>query len=210
MWNTSLLLPGIVMAPVTYLFGPQVTLNLLLTVGFAGSAATMYLVLRRWGAGVLAAGLGGALYGFSPAMTGSGIGHYHLVLAMVPPLMIDAILRIVTGRGRAVRNGLWLGLLAAAQLFIAEEALIDTAIAAAVLLLVLAACRPRAVIRNIRPILVGGATAAVTTLVLCGRALWVQFHAAHASGAYNVVSHNGHLTHLYTTRMSSSSRPTRS
>jgi hypothetical protein len=26
----------------------------------------------------------------------------------------------------------------------------------------------------------------------------VQFHAAHASGAYNVVSHHGHLTHLYT------------
>ena len=198
MWNTSLLLPGVVMAPVTYLFGPQVTLNLLLTIGFAGSAAAMYLVLRRWGASVLAAGLGGALYGFSPAMTGSGIGHYHLVLAMVPPLMIDAILRIVTGRGRAVSNGLWLGLLAAAQLFIGEEALIDTAVAAAVLLLVLVACRPRAAIGNIRPILVGGATAAGTALVLCGRALWVQFHSVHASGAYNVVSHNGHLTHLYT------------
>jgi hypothetical protein len=198
MWNTSLLLPGVVMAPVTYVFGPQVSLNLLLTIGFAGSAASMYFVLRRWGASVIAAALGGALYGFSPAMTGSGIGHYHLVLAMVPPLMIDAILRIVTGRGRAMRNGLWLGVLAAAQLFIGEEALIDTAIAAAVLLLVLAACRPRAVLGKLRSIRVGGATAAVTALVLCARALWVQFHAAHASGAYNVVSHHGHLTHLYT------------
>jgi hypothetical protein len=198
MWNTSLLLPGVVMAPVTYLFGSQVTLNLLLTLGFAGSAASMYFVLRRWGASVVAAGLGGALYGFSPAMTGSGIGHYHLVLAMVPPLMIDAILRIVTGRGRPVRNGLWLGALASAQLFIGEEALIDAAIAAAVLLVVLVACRPRAVLGNVRPILVGGGTAAVTALVLSGRALWVQFHSAHASGAYNVVSHHGHLTHLYT------------
>jgi hypothetical protein len=198
MWNTSLLLPGVVMAPVTYLFGAQVSLNLLLTLGFAGSAAAMYFVLRRWGASVLAAGLGGALYGFSPAMTGSGIGHYHLVLAMVPPLMIDAILRIVTGRGRPVRNGLWLGLLASAQLFIGEEALIDTAIAAAVLLLVLAVCRPRSVLGNVRPVLLGGATAAVTALILSGRALWVQFHAAHASGAYNVVSHHGQLTHLYT------------
>jgi hypothetical protein len=198
MWNTSLLLPGVVMAPVTYVFGTQVTLNLLLTLGFAGSAATMYLVLRRWGASVVAAGLGGALYGFSPAMTGSGIGHYHLVLAMLPPLMIDAVLRIVTGRGRPVRNGLWLGLMAAGQLFIGEEALIDTAIAAAVLLLVLVACRPRAVVGNVRQILVGGAAAGVTALVLCGRALWVQFHSAHASGAYNVVSHHGQLTHLYT------------
>jgi hypothetical protein len=198
MWNTSLLLPGVIMSPVTYLFGPQVSLNLLLVLGFAGSAASLYFVLRRWGASIISAGLGGALYGFSPAMTGSGIGHYHLVLAMVPPLMIDAILRIVMGRGRPVRNGLWLGLLAAAQLFIGEEALIDTAIAAAVLLLVLVVCRPRAVAGNLRPILAGGAAAGVTALVLCGRALWVQFHAAHASGAYNVVSHHGRLTHLYT------------
>jgi len=136
MWNTSLLLPGVIMSPITFLFGSQVSLNILLVVAFAGSAASMYFVLRRWGARISSAALGGALYGFSPAMTGSGIGHYHLVLAIVPPLMIDAILRIVTGRGSAVRNGLWLGLLAAAQLFIGEEALIETVIAAAVLVLV--------------------------------------------------------------------------
>jgi hypothetical protein len=35
MWNTSLLLPGVVVAPVTLLFGPQVALTTLLTLGFA-------------------------------------------------------------------------------------------------------------------------------------------------------------------------------
>jgi len=198
MWNTSLLLPGVIVSPVTFLFGPQVALNLLLTVGFAGSAASMYFVLRRWGARISSAAVGGALYGFSPAMTGSGIGHYHLVLAMAPPLMIDAILRIVTGRGRPVRTGLWLGLLAAAQLFIGEEALIDTAIAAGVLLVVLIACRPKEVPGKIKPTLIGGGVAAVTALILCARGLWVQFHGFHSNGAYNVVSHHGQLTHLYT------------
>jgi hypothetical protein len=198
MWNTSLLLPGVVMSPVTFIWGPQVTLNVLLVLGFAGSAATMYLVLRRWGASVSAAGLGGALYGFSPAMTGSGIGHYHLLLAMLPPLIIDAILRLVTGRGSAVRTGLWLGLLASAQLFIGEEALILTGIAGLVLLVILAACRPHAVAAAVRSSLPGFAVAAVTTLVLCGRAFWVQFHGVHSPGAYNVVSHGGQLTHLYT------------
>jgi len=198
MWNTSLLLPGIVMSPITFLFGPQVSLNLLLVLGFAGSAASMYFVLRRWGARISSAALGGALYGFSPAMTGSGIGHYHLVLAMLPPLMIDAILRIVTRRGSPIRNGLLLGALTGAQFFIGEEALIDTAIAALVLLAVLAACRPRDILTGLRPSLVGGGFAAVTALVLAGRALWVQFHGYHSAGAYNVVSHHGQLTHLYT------------
>ena len=48
MWNTSLLLPGVLLSPVTLLAGPQVSLTVLLTLGFAGSAAAMFWVLRRW------------------------------------------------------------------------------------------------------------------------------------------------------------------
>jgi hypothetical protein len=199
MWNTSLLLPSVIMAPVTLLAGPQVSLNLLLVLGFAGSAASLYFVLRRWGASIGAAAVGGALYGFSPAMIQSGIGHYHLVLAMCPPLMIDALLRFVTGRGSAVKNGLWLGVLAAIQLFIGEEALIDTVIAAAILLIILAACYRTAVLGRLRQSLIGLATAAGAALVLCARALWVQFHGVSlGSGAYHVVLHHHHLTQLYT------------
>jgi hypothetical protein len=39
MWNTSLLLPGVLLSPVTLLLGPQVSLTVLTTAGFAGSAA---------------------------------------------------------------------------------------------------------------------------------------------------------------------------
>jgi hypothetical protein len=200
MWNTSLLLPGVVMTPVTLLAGPQVSLNILLFIGLAGSAASMYFVLRRWGASIVPASLGGGLYGFSPAMIGSGIGHYHLVLAMLPPLMIDALLRIVTGRGSAIRNGIWLGVLAAAQLFIGEEALILACIAGGVLLVVLIVCRPKAVLADAKRKLIGLGSAAAVALVLCARALWVQFHGVPLAngGAYNVVLHNGKLTNLYT------------
>jgi hypothetical protein len=200
MWNTSILLPGIVMTPVTLLAGPQVSLNLLLFIGFAGSAASMYFVLRRWGASIFSAFLGGALYGFSPAVVGSGIGHYHLVLAMVPPLMIDALLRILAGRGSPLRNGIWLGVLAAAQLYIGEEALIDTCIAGGVLVFVLICCRPKGVLADVKTKLIGLGSAAVVALILCAWGLWKQFHGVSLSkgGAYNVVQHNGHLTHLYT------------
>ena len=200
MWNTSLLLPGVVLSPVTLLFGPQVALTGLLIIGFAGSAASMLYVLRRWHASPLAAALGGALYGFSPALVNSGIGHYSLVLAMLPPLMIDRVLRLVTGRGRPVRNGIWLGLMAAGQIFISEEALVDTVIAAVLLIIVLALSRRHEVLPRVRPTAIGLGTAAVVGLVLGARGLWVQFHGVSAKGAAatTIISYHGQLTNLGT------------
>jgi hypothetical protein len=200
MWNTSLLLPGIVVAPVTLLFGPQVALTTLLVIGFAGSAASMYYVLRRWDASLMAAALGGVVYGFSPALVYSGIGHYSLVIAIVPPLMLDRLMRIIAGRGSPLRNGIWLGLLASAQLFISEEALVDSVIAAALMLLVLALSRPRQILSTVRPVVIGVGSAAVIALILCARGLWVQFHGVAAKGAAAtvIIQYNGHLTNLGT------------
>jgi len=98
MWNTFMLLPGVLLAPVTLLAGPQVSLTVLMTAGFAGSALAMFAVLRRWGAGVAAAAAGGAVYGFSPALVQSSLGHYDLQFAVLPPLIADAALCLVTGR----------------------------------------------------------------------------------------------------------------
>jgi hypothetical protein len=200
MWNTSLLLPGIVVSPVTFLFGPQAALTTLLVIGFAGSAAAMFYVLRRWGASPVAAALGGFLYGFSPALVNSGIGHYSLVLAMLPPLIIDRVLRLVTRQGSAIRNGLWLGLLTAAQLFISEELLTITVIATAILLLVLAVSRPREVLSRVKPAAMGLATAAGVALVLSARALWVQFHgvATKSAAATVIISYHSKMTNLGT------------
>jgi hypothetical protein len=176
MWNTSLLAPAFLLAPVTLIAGPVASLTVLLTLGFAGSAASMYVVLRRWSASVAAAALGGALFGFMPAMMVAGEDHYHLQFAVLPPLIIDAVLMLVTGRGRPVRTGLWLGLLISLQLFIAEEMLADTVVAGAVIVLVLVLTRPWAVRRRVLPTLAGVGTALALTLLICGRALWVQFH----------------------------------
>ena len=200
MWNTSLLLPGVVLSPITLLSGPQVSLTALLVIGFAGSAASMFYVLRRWQASTLAAALGGALYGFSPALVNSGIGHYSLVLAILPPLMIDRVLRLVTGQGRPVRNGIWLGVMAAGQIFISEEALVDAAIAAVLLLIVLALSKPHEVLPRVRPAAIGLGSAAAVGLVLTARGLWVQFHGVAAKGAAatTIISYHGHMTNLGT------------
>jgi hypothetical protein len=176
MWNTSLLLPGVLLTPVTLLAGPQVSLTVLLTLGFAGSAATMFWVLRRWSVSTWPAALGGAVYGFSPAMAASGIGHYHVQFAVLPPLIIDALLRIMTGRGRPVRTGVWLGVLTAVQLFTGEELLLDTAVAGLVIAVVLILVNTREVAGRAASAAAGLGSAAVAALVLAGYGLWVQFH----------------------------------
>jgi hypothetical protein len=175
MWNTFMLLPGIVLAPVTLACGPQASLTLLLTAGFAGSATAMFAVLRRWQVGVPAAALGAAVYGFSPALLHSAIGHYDLQFAVLPPLIVDAVLRLATGRSSVMRGGLWLGLMATAQLFINEETLFGVAVAAALMLIVIAASRPRDVAGRIGALGGGLGLAACVVAAIAGYPLWVQF-----------------------------------
>ena len=180
MWNTPMLLPGVLLAPLTLLAGPQVSLTVLMTAGFAGSALAMFAVLRRWDASVPAAAVGGLVYGFSPALIQSAQGHYDLQFAVLPPLIVDAVLRLASGRcgaGRraAGRCGAWLGLLMAAQVFITEELLFDSGVAALILLAVLAAARPRAVAARAGDLLAGCCAALAVMSVIAGYPLWEQF-----------------------------------
>jgi hypothetical protein len=175
MWNTFMLLPGALLTPVTLLLGPQTALTVFMTAGFAGSALAMLYVLRRWDVSGPAAVLGGAVYGFSPAVLHSAIGHYDLQFAVLPPLIVHVGLRLATGRAGAVRGGLWLGLLVTAQLFITEEILAVTAIAGFLFAAVLAASRPRAVPAAVRRVAAGLAVAAGVVAVIAGYPLWVQF-----------------------------------
>jgi hypothetical protein len=175
LWNNSILFPAVLLSPVTLLAGPLAGLTVLLTLGYAGSAAAMYFLLRRYGASVLGGTLGGAVFGFSPAMLNSGWDHYGMQFALLTPLMIEAAAAILTGRGNPVLAGVRLGLFAAAQLFTGEEMLVDVAIACLVLLVVLAVSRPRAVPARLGAAAGGLSVAAVLALLLTGYALWTQF-----------------------------------
>jgi hypothetical protein len=175
MWNNSVLFPAVVLAPVTLLAGPLAGLTVLVTLGYAGSAAALYFVLRRHGASALAAALGGAVFGFSPGMVNSGLGHYGMEFAVLTPLMVEAVASIVTGRGNAIATGVWLGVLAAAQLYTGEEMLIDVALASLVLVVALAVSRPSAVRARLGGAALGLGVAAVVALLLCAYGLWAQF-----------------------------------
>jgi hypothetical protein len=177
MWNTTVLLPGVLLTPVTVLAGPQVSLTVLLTAGFCGSAASLFYVLRRYGASLPAAAVGGAVYGFSPALTHAALGHYQLQFAVLPPLIVDAAVRVCLAASRRVLawSAAWLGLLVAAQLFVGEEVLFEAVLATVLVVIVLAASRPRAARAAAGRTAAGLGIAAAVTLALAGWGLRKQF-----------------------------------
>jgi len=132
--NTSVLAIGVVLAPVTWLFGPVATLNVALTAAPALSAISAYGCLRR-GLGVWrpAAFLAGLLFGFSPfVQRNQTMAHLQVAfLALVPLIFLCAYELAVTQRGKWWRWGLLLGLLVTVQFFIGSEILTMTTLTVA-------------------------------------------------------------------------------
>jgi len=176
MWNNTVLFPGILLTPLTLLAGPVASLTVLTTLGFAGSATAMYWLLRRHGASVGAGALGGLVFGFSPGMVNASNSHYGMEFALLVPLMVEAVVSLVTGRGNPLLVGAGLGLLAAAQLYTGEELLSETAIVCLLLVVTLAASRPSAVRARLGGAARGLGVAVAVALLLSAYGLWRQFH----------------------------------
>src|SRR5215211_7820691 len=189
MWNTSLLLPGLVLAPVTMTFGPVLTFNLLLALGPGLSAWCAAIAFRRYVDSRFAALVGGLVFGFSPYMLAQLRGHLQLTLVFLVPLLLlvlDEIL--VRQRWRPLLAGAVLGLLAACQLYIGEEVLAFTAIIGLVELLLLVALSPRQVRRRVGYALLAFAAAAVVFGALAAWPLAFQLSGPqHVAGDLHVV-----------------------
>jgi len=176
MWNSSVLLAGLLAAPFTAVLGPIFSYNLLLTFAVATSGWCAFLAARRYVASPLPAVLGGLLYGFSPYMVAQSLGHLHLTLAFIPPLMLlllDEIL--IRQRLSKVKMGVLLGLLATAQLLLAEELLATEVITAILGTAVLATLHPAMVRSHRRYALSALGVAAVVFVALSAVPLAIQF-----------------------------------
>jgi len=153
MWNTWVPLPGLLLAPLTLAFGPVLSLNVLLTLGYGLSAWSAYAAIRRYVPNHGAAAAGGLVYGFSPAM----IAHAHhpnLLLVFLLPWLFVLVDEVLVGqRWSPLWLGVMLGLVAAAQLLIGEELLLASGLLSAVLAVVLALSRPREVLGRAGPAL---------------------------------------------------------
>jgi hypothetical protein len=105
---TTVPLPSLVAAPVTGLFGPVVSYNLLNLLAPVLSAYCGYRLCRYLTQNVAAAILGGWLYGFCTYGLGQLEGHLQLVFTFGPPLLLELSLRradLNVGRVRFVVLG---------------------------------------------------------------------------------------------------------
>jgi hypothetical protein len=184
MWNTSLLLPGFLLAPITVTWGPVVTFNLLGTLGPALSGWTATLAFRRYVRSGLAALIGGLVFGFSPYMLAQNRGHLQLTLLFLVPLLFLVVDNILTRQRRAAWvSGAALGILAGLQILVGEEVFALVAIMLAAQVVIMALMFPRHVPAKLPYAAIAFGTAAVVFIAIAGYAIWFQlFGPQHVNG----------------------------
>ena len=143
--NASSPLVGVVLAPVTWTFGPFVATTLALTLAPALSVWACWLACRRFVTWTPACWVAGFLFGYCPfVIQNVDQGHLGLGLLVVPPLIVVVLHKVLVRRQRsALWCGVWLGALLSAQFFISQEILLLTVMTAALGIVVLAVLAPR-------------------------------------------------------------------
>ena len=183
--NTSVLLLGLISSPITVLWGPVASYNVLATLALPASALAGYALTRRLVPWRPAAFVAGLVYGFSPyqvaQMTG---GHLNLAFNALPPLAFLAVHEIVVRqRSSARRAGIALGLVLAAQFFVSSEILASTVVVGAICVATVAIVGRAQARTHLRHALVGTGWAAGVGAVLLAYPVWFALAGpAHIAG----------------------------
>jgi hypothetical protein len=148
--NTSGTLIGLVLSPITRIWGPVAATNVALTLAPGLSAWGCWVALRRvvsWKTAAIPAAL---VYGYCPAIVTSVMfGHASVALLVIPPLLFTHLFEMFARPQRsALHDGLVLFALVVVQFWISPEVLVICALFAvlaliAVVVAVLVACRRR-------------------------------------------------------------------
>jgi hypothetical protein len=131
--NTTMPLLGIVGFPITVLFGPIATFNVLLDLSIFASSLSFFVMARRFVRWWPAAFVGGLAYGFSPFTAATANGHIFLLFQAIPPLVILLVDRFFRSETTSpVWSGLALGLCFVAQFYVSTEAFASLAVMTAI------------------------------------------------------------------------------
>jgi hypothetical protein len=121
-WATSVPAAALALTPLTLAAGPVVAYNAVGVAAPALAAFTAYLLCRRLAGGRLwPAVAGGYLFGFSSYELGQSLGHLHMTLVFLVPLVALVVVRAVEGELTPRRLALWLAPLLALQLGFSTE-----------------------------------------------------------------------------------------
>lgn len=173
--NTSMIVVGTLLAPVTLTLGAPVSFLVVLTANLVLTPYAWYHVLSRHITRTRAAAvLGGLFCGFAPGVVSHANGHLNFTAGFLAPLIAWRVVRL-REPGRARRNGIVLGLLVAVQFSMAAELTFFIVFACAVYLLVWALMHRAEVRPLVAPFLRGGAVAVAVAVVLLAYPLYMQF-----------------------------------
>ncbi len=157
-FDTLMPLLGAMMAPVTLIFGPSASYNLLAIVMPGLACYAMYRVARLWLRGLAGPVAAGAFFGLSGMLAFQAWYHIHTAAGCVFLLLtLETAVRL--RRGATIRGGVILGLVVGASMLVDQEfAILAVIIAALVLIPWLVRHRG---IAEFRAAAVGAVTAAV-------------------------------------------------
>jgi hypothetical protein len=187
--DTSVPAIGLVMAPVTLLFGPVASVNVAETLIPVVGALAMFWLLRRWVRWSPAAFIGGLFYGFGAFVTVQlAFGWLNLACTALLPLMVGCLDELlVRQRVRPALPGAALGLLVVAEFFVSVEivliAMVSGVIAMVVLVVYAAIHDADDLRRRLRPAATGLGVAVGVAVVLLAYPVWFFVAGpAHLSG----------------------------
>ncbi len=191
MSNTTLILPALLLSPLTVIGGSLLALNALNLLAVPACFAAGYWALRKVPAvSSGAAGVGAAAFAISPAVINSLTGHITMAFAPALPILIALSVEAWrtdhrrTGRFDAhgpIRVGLWLGLVALAQVFIGEEVLFQAGIGALLIMITAALSRPRQIRAALARLARTLAVALAVFLPIVAYPLYLQLYGPHAN-----------------------------
>ena len=159
-------LAALVTAPVTLLFGPIVSYNLLMLASPVLAAFFAFLLCRYITRSLAASLVGGYLFGFSAYMLGQLLGHLHVVLIFPIPAAVHLTLRAIDGKIGQRRFIALLTLCLAALVLTSTEIALTFVGLGAVTLAVAFALAPtdrERLLGVLKPILAAGVATAVAT-----------------------------------------------
>jgi hypothetical protein len=184
-FHTLMPLPGLLLTPVTLIWGPSVSYNLLVLVTPGLLCYTMYRAARLWVPSVIGAIAAGAFYGLSAMLTQQDWYHVNIALgAAFLPMALEASVRLRRTPGR--RQAIILGVVMGAAVLTDQESAVLAAIVTGLTLLPWLLRHPSW--GKLRPaalaVVIGAVLASPQLLVMAQEAVF-----AHARGGLAIDPH---------------------
>ena len=185
--NATVIVPGLLLAPITLLFGTGTSFVVLVAGNLAATAIAWYLLFTRTlGVHRAAAAIGAAFCGFAPSMVSQSNSHPHITAQWLVPAIVWCVVHLVRLSGprppdsrptaRLITTAAALAALVGIQVFIGEEVLFLTAVTLGLVTIGYLVAAPTFARRVLPRFSLGILAAGGLATAVLAYPLWVQFN----------------------------------